>query len=74
MQPMSASQALQPKRAAVLAYLMVARPGPLHRRDSLLAMFWPELHSRPLWHEGGPGDGVEAGVANLEDDRSPKQP
>jgi len=34
---------LQPKRAAVLAYLAVARPGPLHRRDSLLAMFWPEL-------------------------------
>ena len=34
--------ALQPKRAAVLAYLMVARPGPMHRRDSLLAMFWPE--------------------------------
>ncbi|HSG07514.1 MAG TPA: BTAD domain-containing putative transcriptional regulator [Longimicrobiales bacterium] len=26
-----------------MAYLVVARPGPLHRRDSLLAMFWPEL-------------------------------
>ena len=35
-------EALQPKRAAVLAYLAVARPGRLHRRDSLLAMFWPE--------------------------------
>jgi DNA-binding SARP family transcriptional activator/predicted Zn-dependent protease len=35
--------ALQQKRVAVLAYLAVARPGPLHRRDSLLAMFWPEL-------------------------------
>lgn len=34
--------ALQPKRAAVLTYLLVARPGPLHRRDSLLGMFWPE--------------------------------
>ena len=34
--------AIQPKRAAVLAYLMVARQGPMHRRDSLLAMFWPE--------------------------------
>lgn len=34
--------ALQPKRAAVLTYLVMARPGPLHPRDSLLAMFWPE--------------------------------
>ncbi|MDH3222843.1 MAG: hypothetical protein OEO23_03935, partial [Gemmatimonadota bacterium] len=33
---------LQPKRVAVLTYLMVARPGSLHRRDTLLAMFWPE--------------------------------
>jgi DNA-binding SARP family transcriptional activator/TolB-like protein len=40
--------AVQPKRAAVLAYLMVARPGPLHPRDSLLAMFWPE-------HDAGRG-------------------
>lgn len=35
-------RALQPKRAAVLSYLVAARPGPLHRRDTLLAMFWPE--------------------------------
>jgi DNA-binding SARP family transcriptional activator/TolB-like protein len=33
---------LQPKRAAVLAYLAAARPGPLHRRDTLLSLFWPE--------------------------------
>ncbi|MDH3207640.1 MAG: hypothetical protein OEO79_13645 [Gemmatimonadota bacterium] len=33
---------LQPKRAAVLAYLTVASPGRLHGRDSLLAMFWPD--------------------------------
>ncbi len=32
----------QPKRLAVLAYLAIARPpGPI-RRDSLLAIFWPE--------------------------------
>ncbi|NNM05381.1 MAG: hypothetical protein HKO65_09775 [Gemmatimonadetes bacterium] len=34
---------LQPKRIALLAYLTVARPGGFHRRDSLLALFWPEL-------------------------------
>lgn len=33
----------QPKRAALLAYLALSRPGCFHRRDSLLAMFWPEL-------------------------------
>ncbi|NNM32134.1 MAG: hypothetical protein HKO53_03670, partial [Gemmatimonadetes bacterium] len=37
---------LQPKRAAVLAYLVVSRPGPLHRRDRLLAIFWPEHSTR----------------------------
>lgn len=37
---------LQPKRAAVLTYLVVARPGPLHRRDTLLALFWPEHSAR----------------------------
>jgi DNA-binding SARP family transcriptional activator/TolB-like protein len=36
------SVAVQPKRAAVLAYLAAARPGPLHRRDTLLSLFWPE--------------------------------
>jgi TolB-like protein len=33
---------LQPKRLAVLAYLAAARPRGLHRRDSLLVVFWPE--------------------------------
>jgi DNA-binding SARP family transcriptional activator len=33
----------QPKRTALLAYLAIARPRGLHRRDKLLALFWPEL-------------------------------
>ncbi len=33
----------QPKRAALLVYLAVARPRGFHRRDGLLALFWPEL-------------------------------
>ncbi len=33
---------VQPKRTALLAYLAVAPPRGLHRRDSLLALFWPE--------------------------------
>jgi DNA-binding SARP family transcriptional activator/TolB-like protein/Flp pilus assembly protein TadD len=33
----------QPKRTALLAYLAIARPRALHRRDKLLALFWPEL-------------------------------
>jgi DNA-binding SARP family transcriptional activator/TolB-like protein len=32
----------QPKRVALLAYLALPRPGTWHRRDSLLATFWPE--------------------------------
>ncbi len=32
-----------PKRIALLAYLAVARPRGFHRRDALIAMFWPEL-------------------------------
>ncbi|MDB4876402.1 MAG: transcriptional activator protein [Gemmatimonadetes bacterium] len=32
----------QPKRTALLAYLVAAEPRDLHRRDSLLACFWPE--------------------------------
>lgn len=34
---------LQAKRAALLAYLAIARPGPWHRRDRIVAMFWPEF-------------------------------
>jgi len=33
---------VQPKRTAILTYLAVATPRGLHRRDSLLALFWPE--------------------------------
>jgi len=33
----------QPRRLALLAYLAAATPRGLHRRDSLLALFWPEL-------------------------------
>ena len=37
----------QPKRFALLAYLALARPRGFHRRDSILALFWPELdHER----------------------------
>ena len=31
----------QPKRIAFLAYLCVAQPRGFHRRDTLLALFWP---------------------------------
>src|SRR5256885_12603278 len=33
----------QPKRVAVLAFLAAATPYHLHRRDTLLGFFWPEL-------------------------------
>ena len=33
----------QPKRLALLAFLAVATPRRFHRRDALLALFWPEL-------------------------------
>ena len=33
----------QAKRAALLAYLAAAAPRGSHRRDTLLALFWPEL-------------------------------
>src|SRR2546426_12135734 len=33
----------QPRRFALLAYLAAATPFGFHRRDSLLALFWPEL-------------------------------
>ncbi|HEV8399310.1 MAG TPA: BTAD domain-containing putative transcriptional regulator [Gemmatimonadales bacterium] len=32
----------QPKRAVLLVYLAVARPKGLHRRDTLLALLWPD--------------------------------
>jgi serine/threonine-protein kinase len=33
----------QPKRLGLLAYLALATPRRFHRRDTLLAQFWPEL-------------------------------
>jgi DNA-binding SARP family transcriptional activator/TolB-like protein/lipopolysaccharide biosynthesis regulator YciM len=33
----------QPKRLGILAYLAVATPRGFHRRDALLALFWPDL-------------------------------
>ena len=32
----------QPKRLALLTYLGSATPGPFHRRDILLSLFWPD--------------------------------
>lgn len=40
----------RPKRAAVLAYLVLDRPGLFHRDDSLAAMFWPGLDA-PAAHD-----------------------
>jgi DNA-binding SARP family transcriptional activator len=37
----------QPKRFALLAYLATAAPGGFHRRDALLALFWPDCAERP---------------------------
>src|SRR2546427_10215121 len=36
----------QPRRLALLAYLAVATPHGPQRRDTLLAMFWPEVDER----------------------------
>ncbi len=36
----------QPKRLALLAYLALARPHGFHRRDVVLALFWPELDQK----------------------------
>ncbi|MDQ6829065.1 MAG: hypothetical protein M3081_09395 [Gemmatimonadota bacterium] len=36
--------AVQPKRLALLAYLTLATPRGPHRREALLALFWPELN------------------------------
>jgi DNA-binding SARP family transcriptional activator len=33
----------QPRRAALLVYLALATPRGAHRRDTVLALFWPEL-------------------------------
>lgn len=41
-----ASVLRQPKRLALLSYLASPSPGTWHRRDMLLALFWPDLDSR----------------------------
>ena len=40
----------QPKRAALLTYLAMARPVGFHRRDTLLALLWPELDAPRARH------------------------
>ena len=39
----SQSLLTQPKRLGVLLYLLLARPQGAHRRDTILALFWPEF-------------------------------
>ena len=34
---------VQPKRLALLVYLVASRPQRMHRRDALLPLFWPDL-------------------------------
>jgi DNA-binding SARP family transcriptional activator len=40
----------QPKRLGLLVYLAVEGPRSLHRRDSLLPIFWPELDEQRARH------------------------
>src|SRR5262249_580700 len=40
----------QPKRLALLAYLATASPRGLHRRDRLVALFWPEFEQDQARH------------------------
>lgn len=40
----------QPKRLALLAFLAVDRPGSRHFRDTLVALFWPELDTDRARH------------------------
>src|SRR5687768_4743651 len=40
----------QPKRFALLVYLTIAQPRGPRRRDTLLAMFWPELDQSRARH------------------------
>lgn len=65
----------QPKRLALLAYLAVAHPPRFYRRDTLLAMFWPELdgeHARAALRRAlyflrrSLGDGVILGRGDEE--------
>jgi serine/threonine-protein kinase len=40
----------QPRRAALLCYLALATPRGFHRRDTLLALFWPEYDAEQARH------------------------
>lgn len=40
----------RPKRLALLTYLLVARPRGFHRRERLLALFWPEQQDSRARH------------------------
>ena len=40
------SVALEPKRMALLAFLARPRPGTLHPRDEIFALFWPEVDEK----------------------------
>ena len=40
----------QPRRAALLCYLALASPRGFHRRDTLLALFWPEDDAEQARH------------------------
>src|SRR2546422_11624453 len=47
----------RPKLLALLGYLAAARPAGFHRRDSLLALLWPELdtaHARNALRQAVP--------------------
>lgn len=41
---------VQPKRLALLTYLALASPRGFHRRDTLLALFWPESDDKRARH------------------------
>lgn len=45
-QPPLARVLSQPKRAAILVFLTLAEPRGYHRRDELLALFWPKRDER----------------------------
>ncbi|MEJ2239113.1 MAG: BTAD domain-containing putative transcriptional regulator [Gemmatimonadales bacterium] len=40
----------QPKRLGLLSYLAIARPRGFHRRDKLVALFWPEATQEQARH------------------------
>ncbi len=40
----------QPKRLGLLSYLLIAQPRGFHRRDKLVALFWPEANHEQARH------------------------